>query len=221
VEHYPGKTLISSIRQLRLALLPALKQIVETSGWRPRYSAAANELYHIGQLSDGEKSALRNRWRYLRAKLRKTYSDSDNKDLFALMVKGDSLFEKSTVNERRSFLEISSLTCESGVLSATLATKTHDFAESFLPPATAGALKLKSYIHNFAHLNQNGRYSLKEETVEDLYGVRKDILEALPEFKLADRTAHFLGRGHHQSPVLNKLFDQSVFQDFRFVTRAA
>lgn len=216
VQHYPGKTLLVATRRLRLELLPSLKDFVEQNHQPPRYSAASNEEYHIEQLPRQDRKAFEQEWKRLVAELKQAFAVSDDDTLLSLIVKGKSLFEeKSTLSERRSFLELSSACCRSGMLSEGLSDRLRRFTERFLPANTAGSLRLKSYIHLFALPSRNGRYSLKERTIQELRRRNKAFVESLPGFKPVDSQRRY--RKPQHSPMLHKLFDQTVFQDFRFI----
>ena len=69
--HYPGKTLRSDARNLRMELLPVLHNwIGERGGLRPKYGIEANERYHLHSLPKDTIQPLTREWRALEERLR-------------------------------------------------------------------------------------------------------------------------------------------------------
>jgi hypothetical protein len=143
-------------------------------------------------------------------------------------VKGRALFLKSNVEHRGSFADALAESASRGLLAPDLARRMAEFRLKFMPAPTEGALRLKSYVHEFAHVYSRGRYILKSATVERLHNARPDIIESQPGFeraagpfvRQAGRTAREgaqLMRKPKYSDNLYKLFDQTVFQDFHFL----
>jgi hypothetical protein len=216
IEHYPGKTLIAATRELRMRLLPVLGQLVDAAVVGPRYSVAQTERYHAEHLPKPQLKALRGQWLELKGNLKRVYaSTSDDRAIFALMVNGAALFEDATFTDRRSFREACAACC---ALPPHVAAQVHDFERRFVPPNTVGSLELRNYVHSIVHASARGRYALRDEIKTHLHTMCKDYLEAMPGFRSGARR---FAREPEHSPLLDKLFDQSVFQKFEFVALAA
>ncbi len=219
VDHFPGKTLIASTRELRLKLLPALRELVDAAIAGPRYYAPQTEMHYVRVLlSQERRSKLRREWLRVKADLKIVFAASDDPTIFPLMVKGVSLFEDAGYSVQRSFHDISKECCQSGALPPVVVARVRAFADAFLSPVTTGSLELRGYIHQFAHASRRGRYTLRDETKEMLRSLRKEYVESLPGFR---EGKHRFAREPVYGPHLDKLFDQSVFQRFKFMRLAA
>src|SRR5438132_841003 len=79
VQHYPGKTLKSDLRSLRLTFLPVLLEwTAEAGGLYPKYDDAANELHHLRLLRrDRAKIAcFKTKWAEIEERLRPIYGSA-------------------------------------------------------------------------------------------------------------------------------------------------
>jgi hypothetical protein len=92
-----------------------------------------------------------------------------------------------------------------------------------LAPAQAGFLRLKSYVHAFAHVPRHRHCWLKEITVDFLNRARPNVVQNLPGYIAPRRPAGPPSRScrymveEKHSEKLNRLFDHSVFQRFQFL----
>lgn len=220
IDHFPHKTLSVTTRRVRLELLPVLGELVAAQQVMPRYRAEDNEAYRVRQLADGDRVDLARRWAKAARDLPNAYSRSEDDALLSLLVKGKSLFEKaSTFSEKRPLLELITVCCNSGMLSEETVRNLRAFAKVFFPRTSRGEIQLKSYIHTFAHVAGNAGYQLKTSTLDKLHERKKQFVESLPGFAPASRR-HGRPKTQH-SDMLNKLFDQTVFQRFQFVRLAS
>lgn len=229
IDHYPGKTLVAQVRDLRTNLLPLLQELpknpirqspIEEAWWpatyNPLYNPASLERYHLGRLAKIDVDRLRSTWLELRAELKMAFAATMNDLIFSLLVTGAALFEEIGYTDRRSFREISERCCASGALQPDLVARVNRFADAFMRPSVGRALGLKSLLHAFVGMPRHGRYFLKDHTKKGLHKLRKDYIESLPGFHVERGTC--VAR---YSALLEKLIDQSVFQEFRFVTLTA
>jgi hypothetical protein len=217
VEHYPGKTLQKSVRLIRLELLPILAKLASSGAASPRYHTTANEAYWVRTAQNKDHRAWDTAWKKLLPGLQRAYGVAFDDRILGVIIKGKSLFEKSTFSDTRSFVDLAA-GCAPLLPPETAADLQH-VVTTFLPADTAGALELKSYVHRFAYVSDSGagHYSLSSDTLKQLYNARKEFLESLPGFSLANR--RYQPEPRH-SPLLQKLFDHTVFQKFVFVQLA-
>jgi hypothetical protein len=219
IAHYPGKTLQVAVRRQRQELLPALLEWTqETYGASPRYGAAANEQYFVERLPPDRAMELRSEWCRLESVVRPAFAESGSDDLFLLLVKGRSLFYGLDVELKESFTELAKQCQHSGRLSLSAACMIRKFADELLSIHDTGSLELKSFVHEFAKVPTRGQCSLRRDTMEALHRLRKPFVESLPGFEPAQPRGL---RDAKHSDALDKLFDQTVFQKFNFVSRAA
>ncbi len=219
VMHYPGKTLLAATRRLRTTLLPALLEWTrEKLGAAPHYNTAENEQYLVEHLPQDRVRCLRVKWMRLESLMQPSFARSGGDDLLLLFAKGGALFRGIEIRSRHSFAELVRTCCVGGDLPSGVVGELRRFATDFLSPATAGSLKLKSFVHEFAHVPPRGQCSLCESTKEALHRLRKPFVELLAGFRPAENKCL---RNPHYSDAMDKLFDQTVFQRFKFVRPAA
>jgi hypothetical protein len=222
VEHFPNKTLDGMTRAVRVELLPALLEWTnDESGPGPHYSAASNEEYHINRFDRDQRREVRQQWLAIEDALVTLHASIRTADLFHLIAKGKALFTKSTLQDRNSFAYYLQACNDQKQLPAELSERLRRFAESVLPLAQVGFLKLKSYIHAFAHLPSRGAFSLKPPTIEALHSKRKAFVESLPGFEAPSESRRRFGGEPTHSDRLLHLFDKTVFQEFQFLRLTA
>jgi len=217
VRHFPGKSLQIDIRRLREELLPALLEWTqEKDGASPHYSHGQNEVYFVERLSEKRRGWLRDEWEKLEALIRPTFAKTGSEHLLLLFVKAKALFRGLNVKSPFSFARMVEESCHE--LPATIAEQLRRFANRFLSDASAGALQLKSYVHEFANVPRHRQCSLRHDTLEALHRLRPKFVEAMTGFEPGH--SRFM-REPKYPPALHKLFDQTVFQSFQFIRPAA
>jgi hypothetical protein len=228
VTHYPSKTLNGEARRVRDQLLPALLQWTRQKGGAcPRYTSADNERFHLESLLPEDRQSLNKKWLRLEPRLMALLprmSRDDVNALFELIAKAKSIFETQGLDCRGAFVEHVQRCTARHLLPLPIANKITAFSNELLPPTDAGQLRLKSYIHAFADIPKYRGCSLKKETVEYLDRSFPTVVQTLPGYTAppAKQTGfrRFVSldeRGPTHSKLLLGLFDQTVFQDFRFV----
>jgi hypothetical protein len=220
VAHYPGKTLMASVRNQRQILLPALLEWTrEESGTLPAFNAAQNEEFFLEKMEKTRLSRLRDEWLRLEALMRPFLAKSGSDELFYLVAKGKFLFQGMDLRSNRSFVKMAQHCCSSGLLPAAVADRLKSFYSAFISDQTAGALKLKSFVRAFAFVPDRGsRCSLKEDTKEVLHLKCKAFVEAMSGFRPAGRDFFELEKKYDK--FMDKLFDHTVFQRYNFVRLA-
>jgi hypothetical protein len=224
VEHYQGKTFSGAVRRLRRELLPVLLRWTQDGDAYPKYNPADNEKFYLASLPQEDRQALRVIWLRLEPQLMALLPEAaraQRNTLFQLVAKGKAIFELQELDCRGALVEHVLRCYEAQLLPELLAAEVKAFADRMLPAATAGHLRLKGYIHQFANVPQYRGCSLKEKTVEYLDKARPDIVRSLPGYvapeKPADRRLYFYSREAQHSPQLHTLIDQTVFQNFHFL----
>ncbi len=224
VAHYPNKTLRGAVRRLRLQLLPTLLQWTRDGAF-PRYSQEDNEKFHLESLAPDVREALRLAWLHLEPRLIDLLAQpgrADRNALFRLVAKGKAIFETQGLECRGAFAEHVRRCTESRLLPEPLAAEVVALSNSILPPAEAGHLQLKGYIHRFAHVPRHGGCSLKQGTVDYLARSCPDVLRGLPGYvepreQVRGRFRLLVPARPKHSPQLYGLFDQTVFGAFHFL----
>lgn len=222
IRHFPFKTLQFDIRVLRQELLPVLGDWVKENGTGPRYTVADNERFHLRELSVEDQEILKRRWCELEPTLIGCLPSLpiDHRNiLFMLIAKGKNLFEAVSLNSGNSFVELGRECTARGLVLGETALKVRALCDQLFAPSTAGPLQLKSYIHTFANIPKYGRCTLKAETLEKLYRDRPEVLSRLPGFSAGRRGRNgFFGSDPTHGKLVHSLIDQSLFQDFVFVS---
>lgn len=229
VEHYPGKTLKAEARKLRLQFLPVLLEwSQEKNGLGPKYGAADNEEHHLRLLPKDQVALLEADWPGLEERLRPLYGAAPQAaaaNLLKLICKGRYLFQSHDVAANGSLASGVEAACRSGALPDALASDLRSFLERFIPSGTAGALKLKSFIHELADVPRHGQCSLRGETLEYLRQCRNEVVETMDGFREKNgkiRKPWGPAAAEYEYPgPLRKLFDHTVFQDFDFIALAS
>lgn len=230
VQNFPSKTLFGTTRSLRLSLLPVLsKAIADGEKWA-RYSPADNEKFHIESLKPEELQALKAKWLRLEPRLIEilpALSSTNRNTLFILISKAKSIFEiKKDLTCSQSFSEYLRTCTQRAILPEPLVGEVQAFSDALVPLTHAGHLRLKGFIHAFAHIPNRGRCQLKEDTIEYLAKACPEVVRQLPGFKASSACkpsdgryfSAFLERKDTHSPQLYRFFDQSIFQTFIFLT---
>lgn len=217
LSHYPGKSLRADVRHHRQELLPALVEWTqEKYGASPHYSEGENELYYVARLSETRRDWLRQEWTRLETLIRPTFAESASEHLLLLFLKARALFQGLNAKSPFSFAAMVRESCEE--LPKAVAEQLETFAEKFVSDTSAGALKLQSFVHEFASVPRHGQCSLRRDTLEALHRLRPKFVEALPGFN-SGRTRW--AQEPKYPDALHKLFDQTVFQKFQFIVRFA
>jgi hypothetical protein len=215
IAHYPSKTLSAMVRRDRQILLPALYEWTQKkNGAAPHYNSAENENYRVERLPKDRIQQLAKEWQNLESHIRPVFAVSGSNDLFLLIARGRCLFCKVNVDSQESFSEMVQKCCSDNILKENIAHHLKTFTDQIFPANIMGFLKLKSFIHEFAHIPARGQGSLKHKTLEELHQRQKSYIESLPGFQAADRR---YCRDIQYSKTLHKLFDQTVFQKFKFL----
>lgn len=220
ISHYPGKTLKAAVRRLRINLLPALLEPANCGAMDLRYSLADNEKFHYEGLSDSERLEQRNNWLSVERELAAFFGGVEDYEqrtrLFRLYAKATSIFAAGRLDVPGSLRE--HLTECHPILPAKLLESIERIYASLLSPERAGNLQMRTFVHTFVNVSNKGSCSLKDDTIGHLSSVRRDYLESLPQYKRGapNRPVMFREADRHD-PILHKLFDQTVFQDFNFI----
>ena len=216
ITNYPGKTLNMATRKLRLELLPALlKWTKEPCGPSPRYTIADNEEYVHDRLPPGRINELSERWTCLEPQLRNLLAMTGSDNLLHLLCRGAALFRGVNIKSRCSLAESVAICCAGG-LPDNLANDLRKFASDFVLEGQASHLGLKSMVHEFANVPRWGQCSLKAETIAALHRLCPEFVESLPGF-CGPQPVTWSALPKHSSQ-LHKLFDQTVFQKFTFLS---
>jgi hypothetical protein len=229
VVNYPHKTLQGATRRLRLELLPVLQKGIQDGEAFARYNPADNEKFHLGSLTPEGHRSLQRTWLRLEPQLIDLLPELDRADrnaLFCLLARGKSIFETQDLTVRHSFAEHHRICAERQSLPEPLEGQVKTFADALVPPADAGHLRLKGFVHSFAHVPRHRGCTLKEDTVEYLARMCPDLVRSLPEY--VPGSAPEVGHVRYtlmgvyckekHSPQLYKLLDQSIFQEFNFLS---
>lgn len=228
VAHYPGKTLLTDARNIRLDFLPVLQGwITAERGIGPKYGTAANEKHHLNLLPKNEHDALVADWMNLEERLRPIYGTAPrtaSDGLLKVICKGRSLFRTGDVTAHGSLAELIGSACGSGSLSPEITASLNEFLDRFIPRETAAALEFKSLVHAFADVSRRGTCSLRKKTLEYLHDQKKETVEAMEGFEEKHPGVHGLWNLPHKEynypGSLRRLFDHSVFQKFDFIKLA-
>lgn len=228
VSEFPHKTLQGATRRLRLELLPVLLKGVQDGEAFPRYNPADNERFHLESLSPDEHDSLRESWLRIEPRLIDLLPKAKRADrnaLFTLIAKGKAVFEIRALECRQSFAEYLRDCLDRQVLPEPLAGEVREFSDFLVPPTDAGHLKLKGFVHFFAHVPRHRGCTLKTDTLDFLSRARPDVVQNLPGYvprpePPAGRYAFHTERKETHSPELVGLFDQTVFQAFNFLRLA-
>lgn len=229
VTHYPGKTLNIQIRELRKEFLPHIAAWLGSGdGPRAKFSKAENEEFAARKLTPDQMEGFRSLWANLEPSLRQCYGNTGTEHLFLLLVRGKQLFTRwSGVSTSISLGELVMRCSTEQDVSEQLRRQLHALMNKFLPGTSARTLEFKSYIRAVAkHVPTSGHCALSEDAEDELYKRCGERLSQLPGFKcppVSEKRDIFLQfetqphRPRH-SPLLKKILDHSVFQDFRFLT---
>jgi hypothetical protein len=229
VTHFPGKTLLASVRRLRLQLLPVLLGWIEAEGAKCRYSLAKNEIFYLESLDPAARRHLRQAWSRLEPHLMQRLSavgTNSTESLFLLIGKGKELFYGRELTVGPAFTELARPFLEGLLLPISSQNELRELCEAFLAPAEAGFLELKSYVHAFADVPRyRRRCPLKRDTLNYFDEACPQIVQKLPGYEPASTPPTMMfafqtERRSRHSEQLERLFDQTVFQRFRFVQPA-
>lgn len=227
VAHFPGKTLLGAARRLRLQLLPALLRGVQRGELFAHYNTAENESFYLKSLPKETRRHFREQWLHLEPRLIGVLTICPLKHrnaVFSLITKGKATFEEANLDCRGAFAQHVQACIRGGIIGQPLSKELEAFSHRILPPADAKHLQLRSYVHEFAHIPQHRGCTLRKETVEFLYRECPEVIECLPGFVAPKQPSRpgmgFWNRDVKHSPRLYALFDQSVFQNFRFLSLA-
>lgn len=79
--------------------------------------------------------------------------------------------------------------------------------------------RIRGFIHTWVNVASKRKCWLKDETLEHLHRVRKEVIEQLPDFKAgtARKRPTWLEDPVDYGKFIHKLIDQTVFQKFNFV----
>jgi hypothetical protein len=166
VAHYPNKTLLSHIRNLRLKLLPALLRWTQEDNALPRYNLAENESFYLNSLTQDDRNKLRKAWQSLEPRLIDLLPRSEHaarNALFSLIAKGKSIFETQDLQCWGAFAEHVHRCIDQHLLPEAVASDAKCLSDAILPAPDAGHLRLRSYIHTFAEMPRHRRCSLKQQ----------------------------------------------------------
>ena len=228
--HYPGKSLNKQVHDLRQELLPHIVAwIGGEEGPEAKFSKTENEEFAARKLAHDQMEILRTLWGKIEPCLRQYYGHTGKDYLFALLVRGRQLFGPSwpAISINQSFWELVTYTDSDQDTPELLRNQVITIRDKFLPGKLAKTLEFKSYIRAIAKdIPSNGHCSLSKEAEDELYKRCGNRLTQLPGFKPAPASNKSNpswqfeaqpNRPRH-SPLLKKLLDHSVFQNFRFLT---
>jgi hypothetical protein len=165
-------------------------------------------------------------WELLEERLRPVYGQatfSAAPHLLGLICKGSSLFNSphgfSDVSANGSLAGWISRAVKSGGLSEELERNLKEFLERFIPPSISKTLNFKSYIHELADVPSHGQCRLRKDTLKYLFDKRSALIREMNGFKEIERKFQWPFEDKYQFPEpLFRLFDQTVFQDFEFLS---
>ena len=218
IQHFPGKTRDIAVKELRDELLPALQRCLGDSDFRLRFARRDYELFHYERLSASQKRRVEKAWRTIEPDLINELRDQvnpGNRDcIFWLFTKCKMLFEGAR-GELPLALQGYLNNCKS-IIAEALFQRINRLYQSFLPQDVLGNLVVRNFVHTFADVPQHRRCMLKEETIDLLDQTCSEIVRKLPQYQESDRV-HNRFRTQNHDPVLHKLLDHTVFQEFLFV----
>jgi len=229
VTHYPGKTLQGDIRCLRQRLLPVLLEWSEQSGGVfPRYNQSDNELYQLNLLDADQVEKLRSIWSKLEPCLRERYGQSGEgaDQLLRLICKvRNLLLGNSDITVNRSLAQVVDEVCRNRLVDEDMQGQLRSLYQQFMPEEKASELRFVSLIHRFTQVPNQGQCCLRDDTLEYLLKKDAKFIEEMEGFR---REAGRIGpRRIPQLKVceypdrLKRLFDQTVFQEFHFISLAS
>ena len=228
VRHYPCKAMQAERRALRRRFLP---QLWNWSGISPKYGAAANEKFHLEHLPKAVVEELGHRWCKIEEALRPIYGQAaaESADEFLYLIcKGSNLFRRSGIEVYHSLTGSIETVCQRNLVPDHLGVELQAFKQDFLSNQQAGYLRLKSLVHEIADVPRHGQCRLRPETLAHLHENDREFVEKMPGFKKKESQFHtYFGQELDPSkrfeypPDLVTLFDQTVFQRFKFITLAA
>lgn len=238
--HYPNKTHSSRVRALRKGLLPEIIKLEKDhKGLGNRYSSQQNEDFIISQLDSSTRQVLRKEWEQVEQSLRDAFSEQGNHRLLMLLCKGRIVFQeantllKNQLSVSASLSRLAKQCIQSNLINAEASKKISSICEQLHPLDSRKELKLKSLIYSYSDmLDQNNNVRIRKEAVELLdrhFGKKIEELggfEPKPPRNFPNVRERLIGGStgefRHRTPtdLLNKLFDRSVFREFRFVSLA-
>jgi len=223
-DHYPGKTLNVEARELRRVLIPVLIEWIEgPEGPSPRYSKSENEHFALKQFNQTHVAKMAASWKVMKPDLLTQLGHSHRQDLFLLIARGTQIFEANhDVSSRRPFRSLADDCLSKGLLPALVVADMKKLITDLLTAEEAGALNFRSYMHALTKgVPSRGHCELSLDAKEELYLRMPSYISGLAGFKLPPSKKSidfFIGRGRAtHGPILKKVLDQSVFQNFRFL----
>lgn len=226
VQFYPGKTLSAQTRQMRQKFLQTLLDWVnDEHGVLPKYSLADNELHQLPLLSQNDLNAIIEAWGNIEPKLRQAYGQccSNGDEILRLICKGRNLFRANRPSDIEVGISLGMAidqACEGELLGEGIKRGLIELGQQFLPEKDARKLKFSSLIHSFAHVPNMGTCELRDDTLDYLYRKEAEYIEEMDGFKSDKKKAgqlHWMPIKRVYPPQLVRLFDQTVFQKFKFV----
>lgn len=238
--HYPNKTLHSKVRALRQGLLPEIIKLEKDGkGLGNRYSGKQNEDFMISQLEPSTHRELSQEWEQLERSLRAAFSKQGSEILLMLLCRGRIVFQeansplKHRLSVSASLSELAKQCIQSNLMNAEDSDRISSICEKLNPLNSRKELKLKSLIYSYSDmLDQNNDVKIRNDAVELLGRHFSDKVEELGGFEpkptrnSANSRMRLIGgsagefRRRIPTVLLNKLFDRSVFREFRFVSLA-
>ncbi|WNG17856.1 hypothetical protein [Cystobacter fuscus] len=217
VTYYPYKTRSVELKELRLRLLPRLRDL----NWSALYGASANEDFIVGKHS-GEDT-IREQWEHLRSLLLtavRTITDLRAAHLHAhLIVRGDALFSNrwKGLTHPGSFVDLANKLAVH--LEEPLALALAQFSNEIWPPAQRKEVALKSQL--YAWVNFNGsKPSLKSDARDALRQLEPKIMKELviiPRAMRGSFSGFLLEKKIQHEPLLDQLLQRDVLGPFDFL----
>lgn len=233
--HYPYKTYARTVRKLREALLPDIVSWELSGKGLPRkYSPKDNEDYFLKHTRPEQLAAVRSEWLPIEIDILKESGGGIPDDVLLLICKGRFLLEERKPHSRpraefNGSLGQSIDDCHNrNLLSPSILGALRSLYDKLNPPSARSHLGFKSVIYAYTDMyDTNNSVKIRKEAIELLDQRKGSELVALgglkPRPPRSASSFQFLELGGvygpQITPLMHKLFDRSLFTDFRFITK--
>ncbi len=226
---YPFKTTDLATRELREKLLPAIPAYLTSlnkNRWkrREKFSLTENESYLVGMLSEDERQAFRHKWKGLEPQLFDLMSalrdDPKRRDLVLRVIqRGRGLFgvgvghDPAALESLLQALSSVSLTPQEESVYRAVSS----VYRSAIPERQARRARLKTQLYAVAYFGAKTPVRLNHEFVTAL-SLSYPFIQQLPGHQPAESRWNREVQPTTFSPMLNRLFDRTVFSSFNFIS---
>ena len=232
VQHYPGKSLGASTRQLRLRLLPVLAAIVGSGKYNPHFTPVENENFYFQSLSEQQLSRVRAMWKDVEPELitrLASLAAEQLTDLFLLIARAKSLLElkPGVLQCGRSIAECVNMLINHPLMSPAVQLKLDEFANAGIRKSESAFLRVKSYIWSLTDIprRRGSAITLKDQTIDLMDDTCPDIMRTFPGYrpqreKRGSVWTQYFGPRSSYGKEIHMLIDKTVFERFVFIRMA-